>query len=386
MRPMDANGAVLVVGAGIMGLSIAWALRRAGRAVTVMDQGPIPNPLGASWAEQRTLRLPYGDHTGYTEMALESFGAWGALWQDLGRSFYRATGALVLGGPLRAFSRASAQTLARLGLPVEWLTAAEAADAYPLLDFSGLDGALRVAHSGTLRADLIAPALIDWLTAAGTVWKPRCRVTAVDPVGRVRLADGSVLTGSAVIIAPGADLTGPAERLAERVRPTRRLTATLAPPPDVAAAWAGYPQVLDLGPDGDGFYLCPPDGDAGLKIGDHRAGPTDEPPTTSTDRRPTLGALGRLWGLGRARIRGFDDFRLRTARSCWYASTADERFVVEREGVAVWLSACSGHGYKFAPLLALELADVLADGQPFDRFAEWARGLMPADDPRRRAL
>ena len=38
----------LVLGAGIMGLSAAWALDAAGHRVTVVEQDEVPNPRGAS--------------------------------------------------------------------------------------------------------------------------------------------------------------------------------------------------------------------------------------------------------------------------------------------------------------------------------------------------
>jgi hypothetical protein len=42
----------------------------------------------------------------------------------------------------------------------------------------------------------------------------------------------------------------------------------LEPPPALAPAWAAHPLILDIGPD-SGFYLVPPVGGTGLKIGDH---------------------------------------------------------------------------------------------------------------------
>jgi sarcosine oxidase len=35
--------------------------------------------------------------------------------------------------------------------------------------------------------------------------------------------------------------------------------------------------------------------------------------------------------------------------TCVYTSTADERFVVERYGQLLVVSACSGHGFQYAP-------------------------------------
>ena len=46
---------------------------------------------------------------------------------------------------------------------------------------------------------------------------------------------------------------------------------------------------------------------------------------------------------------------LRT-ETCLYTNMPDHSFVVERQGRVVVGSACSGHGFKFAPLVGRELA------------------------------
>ena len=40
------------------------------------------------------------------------------------------------------------------------------------------------------------------------------------------------------------------------------------------------------------------------------------------------------------------------SETCIYTNTSDQSFVLERHGRVVVASACSGHGFKFAPALA----------------------------------
>ena len=47
--------------------------------------------------------------------------------------------------------------------------------------------------------------------------------------------------------------------------------------------------------------------------------------------------------------------------TCLYTSTPDYSFVLERRGRLVVASACSGHGFKFAPAVAARIA-ALATG------------------------
>jgi len=76
-------------------------------------------------------------------------------------------------------------------------------------------------------------------------------------------------------------------------------------------------------------------------------------------------------GLIRRRLPGFGPAPVRS-ETCIYTMTPDEDFVLDRHGRLVVGSACSGHGFKFAPLLGEILADLATDrdpGVPEGRFA-----------------
>ena len=48
---------------------------------------------------------------------------------------------------------------------------------------------------------------------------------------------------------------------------------------------------------------------------------------------------------------------------CVYTMTDDHQFVLDELQKGMWLcSACSGHGFKFAPLIGATLADLVASG------------------------
>jgi len=74
---------------------------------------------------------------------------------------------------------------------------------------------------------------------------------------------------------------------------------------------------------------------------------------------------------------------LANARVCLYTNTPDEQFVIDRHPAArgvAFASACSGHGYKFAPVIGEILADLAVDGSSswaIDRFS--AARLIPPE-------
>ena len=78
---------IIVVGAGIAGLSTAWSLTKAGHSVTILEQGStIPNPLAASGDHHRIIRRAYRASTGYGRLITEAYDAWDELWADLGEN------------------------------------------------------------------------------------------------------------------------------------------------------------------------------------------------------------------------------------------------------------------------------------------------------------
>ena len=63
------------------------------------------------------------------------------------------------------------------------------------------------------------------------------------------------------------------------------------------------------------------------------------------------------------------DTDVASAVSCLFTMTDDSHFILDRRGPVVVMSPCSGHGFKFTPLLGAIAADVV-DGS--DTWAgEW---------------
>jgi sarcosine oxidase len=102
-------------------------------------------------------------------------------------------------------------------------------------------------------------------------------------------------------------------------------------------------------------------GAPGVKVASHAPGPAVDPgdgPFTGSDpvREEQAGAYVR------ARLPGLDPAPL-APETCLYTMTADEDFVLGREGPVVAGAGCSGHAFKFGPLLG-EILAALALGEP----------------------
>jgi glycine/D-amino acid oxidase-like deaminating enzyme len=369
---------ITIVGAGIMGLSAAWALNRDGHEVSVFEQGAIPNPRGSSVDEHRLIRHPYGAERGYTRMIRSAYTAWDLLWTDLGTRHYAATGTLVLDRGDR-WTAATAENLTRENVPFRRLDTGDFLRSFSLLTAKDLVGALLLETGGTLFAGDIVTDLARYLRTCGVPVAEQAPVRDIDPErGRITLSAGESVDADLVIIAAGPWAPRLVPALKPRVTPSRQVVVYLDPPAALAARWRHHPMILDIDTNA-GFYLVPPrpraNGEvSGLKIGDHSFTLSGDP---DRDRQATAEETHQLIAQVGSRLRDIGRYALREAKTCFYDVTADEHFVVEPAGARGWvLSGFSGHGFKFGTVIGLELARTLRGEQDGAALAAWAAGVL----------
>jgi sarcosine oxidase len=115
---------------------------------------------------------------------------------------------------------------------------------------------------------------------------------------------------------------------------------------------------------------------ATVKMGVHQAGATVDPDADAAGDPPAADN-----DLARFASERFGSAGIERIETCLYTNTADEDFVLDRVGPVVIGSPCSGHGFKFTPLVGRILADLATGARPpvpLGRFA-WDRpSLRPA--------
>jgi sarcosine oxidase len=174
-----------------------------------------------------------------------------------------------------------------------------------------------------------------------------------------------VVRAAAAIVAAGA-WNGPLLRTAGidlPVQPTLEQSTYFEGGPE------GLPTVIDWSVSTtQPPYLVPdPFTPGDFKIGIHRSGPPVDPDTRPFDPDLMRERQAEAW------MEGFLAAPATLARSetCLYTSAPDEDFVLDRVGPVVVASPCSGHGFKFAPLIGTVVADLatgVAPSIPLDRF------------------
>jgi sarcosine oxidase len=354
---------VVVVGAGIVGSATARVLAQAGRDVLLIDQFPASHTRGASHGSSRIFRLNYADER-YVRMAQGALEGWRELEAECGAPLIVRTGCLDIG--VQALE--TARALSACGVPFEELTAKEVMGRWPI-SMDSDEPALYQPDGGISLADRALDAFCDGAREAGAEIVTGERVRALTPERfHVLVEMGTrALSARAVVVTAGAwapELLGTAG-IDLPVVPTRETVvflqhdSALDLPPVIDYARLPDPGAAGLARAGQaGFALAAPG--VGLKAGLHHSGPVTDP---SEEAEPDEGIV--RWTAAWARTRYATVGDVLRAETCLYTNTADESFILERRGRIVVGSACSGHGFKFAPQVGRTLAALARDAAGF---------------------
>ena len=316
---------VAVVGAGINGLAAAATLARAGHEVAVHEQFDLDHHHGSSHGRSRIFRLSYPDSE-WVQLAQHAHRGWRALEEETGEQLIEYTGLLELG-------ETSEDALDACG--VSW----ELLDPEAVRVRFGIDAegpALLQPEAGISLADRARRAFAKVARANGATIHEQSRVD-----------DPEALDADVVVVAAGGWVR---DLLGLDVVVTRETVVYFELDRPV-------PSVIDYGAGPSESMYSLRDPRYGLKAGAHQAGvPADPDELGEPDEalvEATVEWVRRRFPEARPEPVGFD--------TCLYTSTPDHSFVLERRGRVVIASACSGHGFKFAPAVGARIA-ALATG------------------------
>ncbi len=314
---------------------------------------------------------------GYGGMMPAAYRAWAALFEDTGTvrlAPRRAVYVLREEGP---WQDAVSATLAEAGHSLTVLDDVALAG-LPMIQREGVLRVVEVGGSGILAASSILADLLAVLPRLGVTIATDATVRDIDAEGgMLRLATGEMIAADHLVVAAGIGAVRlmPQAARAAGLRASLQTLAYLEPPADLAPVWTDAPLLHARLPDhpAGGVYVLPPCQGARLKIGDY-ASATEADPHRDHE---TLRA-GRIMALldGGARvITEFDRYRVTAMRHCHYTMAPGDRFVVRHvQARTTLLSACSGHGFKLAPLMALGLVAALEERLEHAALEHWAAG------------
>lgn len=333
---------VVIIGGGAMGSATAWWLARRGVDVVLLEQFESGHTRGSSHGATRIFRLAYYDPF-YVRVAQAALPLWRELEDDAGEPLLDRTGSIDHGDARDVDTTAAA--LDACNATYERLSDAQAHERWPAFRFVG--DVLFHPDGGRCHADATVAALQRRAAAHGAEVRFNQRATLrVHDDGVEVVTPDTKWKARVAVVTAGAWVSDVVGAHAPDVIVTQEQVQHFAP--RVEQGWPSFihhrrPWVYGL--------LTPGEG---VKVDEHHVGPEVHP-----DHR-----LPRSAELERAVVRyveewmpGLDPTPTHTTE-CLYTTTPDESFVLERVGPVVIGSPCSGHGFKFTPLIGQRIADL----------------------------
>jgi sarcosine oxidase len=361
-----------VIGAGVVGAGVAWHLSKRGHRVTLMEQGPVPNPIAASFDQHRLTRRMYPEQPHYARLMDECYAAWADLFAAMGEDHFERCGALCCSAVAGDWAERGRKVLDQVGARYELLSGGDLEQRYPFLTPGRIRWGVLEPDGGVLLADRIAIGLARLCAEAGVEIKANTRVTGVKKESgtAVTETDGA-LSFDELVVAAGAWIPQVAPDLGREIGPCRNVVCYFDPPAEFAEAWNKAPGIIDFGGPQE-VWGIPPVRGTEMKLADVGVRGSAEAGSRKEAEAAELATIRRNLG---AVLRDFDRYRLTHSKVCWNHDTPQSRFMLKRDGRVAMVSACAGHGFKFGAWSALWAAKGLAGEVPFDKAAKHMAGL-----------
>jgi len=360
---------VIVVGAGINGVTSAIELKRRGHKVILVDPGPLPHPLAASTDISKAVRAAYGPDEDYTALADRCIELWRKWNAKFGIELYHETGVLfVCQHPMQPgdFEYESSRVLEKLGHRFERFDSFTFHQRFPAFAEDRFQDGFFDPDAGYVESGRVVATLIEQARSRGVELREHARFSALDESDRrvegIVLEDRHRINGDAVIMATGAWTPYLLPFTKKFLRSTAHPVFHLRPKQPNFFLPERFPFFgADISTTG---YYGFPLNQGVVKIANH--GPGREMSPDSPERVVTRKDENDLRKFLRSTIPGLADAPIVYTRVCMYCDTNDGDFWIardpERPNLTITTGDC-GHGFKFAPVLGELIADAV-EGKP----------------------
>ena len=356
---------VVVIGLGVMGSAALHRLAVRGVRVLGIERYEPGHDRGSSHGATRIIRLGYFEHPSYVSLLRDVYPLWRELEAKIGRRLLHTTGIAEIGTPESELVKGTLTAARQHGLPHDVLDAAALMRRYPAFRVPGDFVGVVQPDGGFLEAEPALLGLVKLARAGGAAIRTNEAVRAIEPhPGGVRVVTGDeVVEASAVIVTAGARVKSLIPDLPAPLRVTRQVLAWFEPRDATMLSSDRFPVFMIESPHGF-HYGFPMDPHRGVKLGKHHH--LDETVDPDNYNRTVSQRDERAIRVALENYIPAADGKLVASTTCLYTMAPDGDFIIDAlpEWPQVVIgSPCSGHGFKFAPLIGEILADLATKGE-----------------------
>jgi sarcosine oxidase len=355
---------IAVIGLGAMGSAALFQLARRGVRATGIEQFAPGHDRGSSHGPTRIIRLAHFENAAYVPLMRRAYTLWRELETAADQKLVHLTGIAEIGPADGELVRGTTGAMRQHSLTAEILDGEALMRRYPAFNIPKSFTAIVQPDGGYIEADRAVAAALRIAAAAGAQIRTGEKVLAVEPHGRgVRIkTDRDIFDADGAIVAAGPWTGNLLPDLQLPLRVTRQVVGWFEPK-DAGEFSADRFPVFLLESRYGVHYGFPMYGERGVKVSKHYH--LDE--TVAPDGYDrTVSAIDEA--VIRAPLAEFlpsANGRLLSAQTCLYTMTPDETFIVDRMPGAphiVIASPCSGHGFKFSPVIGEIVTDLATRG------------------------
>jgi len=359
---------ILIVGAGINGVTAAIALKQRGHAVRLIDPGPIPHPGAASTDISKAVRSTYGSDEDYTELAERSVRLWHNWNTQFGKTLYHEVGMLFARRtPMKPgdFEYESFQVSERRSGRLEGLDQNRLRTQFPAWSDNDYAFGVYEREAGYAESGFAVSTLAAHAMDLGVQLDQGCHFSRLDETGsKVR---GAIVNGKdriaadVVVMTTGAWTPYILPFTRNFFRATGHAVFHFKPSNPSLFAPERFP-VFGADISTTGYYGFPLNREGVVKIANH--GPGREMSPNSPQRQVTAEEEARIRDFVRKTFPALADAPIVFTRICLYCDTHDGHFWIARDPDRAGLviaAGDSGHGFKFAPALGDIIADAVEE-------------------------
>jgi len=359
---------IIVVGAGINGVTAAIELKKRGHDLVLVDPGPLPHPLAASTDISKAVRAAYGADEDYTGLAERSIKIWREWNQEFGTQLYHEVGVMfVRQRELKPsdFEYESFKTLEHRGHKVERINSARSWKRFPAWNPELYRDGILELEAGYAESGRVVATLIRHAKSLGIELLEGARFSKLDErdhgVSGIVLGTGERIASDFVVMAVGAWTPYLLPFTKKIFHASGQPVFHLQPRQPELFAPERFP-VFGADITTTGYYGFPINRDGVMKIANH--GPGREMSPESSKRAVTLEDEKNLREFLSSTFPALADAPIVYSRVCMYCDTHDGNFWIardpDRRGLIIAAGDC-GHGFKFAPVLGEIIADAVEE-------------------------